>query len=156
MSLNKDMGDLHEAHVNDRMSMRGTRGSGNQWRDQMDGRHNRLDTEYAFANDSKSTLKKSIGVSLDMWNKAKLQAGGERPMLTLRYYANESLRDVHADLAVADLDDFAELHQAAQNWEKARKILERISNNPGLLADADFGDEIWCATHVLLEEADAA
>lgn len=126
MSLNKDMGDAHEAYVNDVLKMRGTRGSGNQWRDPMDGRHNRLDVRFPFANDSKSTLKKSISVTLAMWEKAKLQAGGERPMLTLRYYADASLSRVHADLAVVDLLDLAEMREAAEKWEEIKPILKKI------------------------------
>ncbi|THA72457.1 hypothetical protein E6R60_26355 [Streptomyces sp. A0642] len=126
MSLNKDMGDAHEKHVAEKLNMRQPRGSGNQWRDPMDGRHNRLDTEWAFANDGKSTLKKSIGVSLDMWNKAVEQAGGERPLLTLRFYKDQRLTGVHADLAALDLDDFAEMRDAALRWEQARPLLESL------------------------------
>ncbi|MGW1436914.1 hypothetical protein ACWD7M_16890 [Streptomyces griseus] len=126
MSLNKDMGDKHEKHVAEKLQMRQTRGSGNQWRDPMDSRHNRLDTEWAYANDGKSTLKKSIGVSLDMWNKAVQQAGGERPLLTLRFYKDERLSGVHADLALTDLDDFAEQREAAVRWEQTRQFLEKL------------------------------
>ncbi|MFH8483138.1 hypothetical protein [Streptomyces sp. NPDC018055] len=126
MSLNKEMGDQHEKHVAEKLQMRQTRGSGNQWRDPMDGRHNRLDTEWAYANDGKSTLKKSVGVSLGMWNKAVEQAGGERPLLTLRFYKDERLSGVHADLAVTDLDDFAEQREAAVRWEQARPLMEKL------------------------------
>lgn len=117
MALNKDMGDQHEQHLAAMLGMRQTRGSGNQWREPMDARHSRLDTEWAFAVDGKSTLAKSVSVTRDMWQKAVEQAGGERPMLGLRFYDNHSLK-VHADLAVCSLDDFAELLRAARLFEQ--------------------------------------
>jgi hypothetical protein len=119
------MGDAHEEHFTDVLGQRKTRGSGNQWRDQLDGKHNRLDTEWAFASDGKSTLKKSISVSLEMWKKIVEQAGGDRPTMPVRFYGNESLK-VEADLILSDLYDFAEMRQAALNWEQARPLLEKI------------------------------
>jgi hypothetical protein len=74
----------------------------------MDGRNNRLTVPYAFAWDGKSTLGRSIGVSLSMWDKAVEQAGGERPMLGLRFYANERL-DVLRDLVVVNAYDMSEM-----------------------------------------------
>jgi hypothetical protein len=123
--LNKRMGDLHEKHVAEVLGQRQTRGSGNQWRDQMDSKHDRTTCVFAFANDGKSTLGKSIGVSRAMWAKAVEQAGGERPMLTLRFYDDASLK-VHADLAACDLLDFAEMREAAEMWHKAKEFLERF------------------------------
>lgn len=128
MSLNKDMGDAHEAHLADTLGMRQTRGSGNQWRDPIDARHNRLDSQYAFAVDGKSTLAKSISITRAMWDKAVEQAGGERPMLGLRFYDNASLK-VHADLAACELLDFAELLQAARLWEQAKPVLEALAES---------------------------
>ncbi|WP_428957817.1 hypothetical protein [Streptomyces sp. cg35] len=126
MSLNKDMGDAHEAHIAEVLGMRQSRGSGNQWRDPIDARHNHLDTQYAFAVDGKSTLAKSVSVTRDMWAKAVQQAGAERPMLALRFYDDASLSRVHADLAVCELDDFAELREAAQMWEQTKPLLEAL------------------------------
>ena len=113
MSVNKRMGDAHEAFLVDLLGGRQTRGSGNQWHNPMDGRQNRLTVPYAFAWDGKSTLGKSIGVSLSMWDKAVEQAGGERPMLGLRWYANERL-DVVRDLLVVDPYDMSEILAAAR------------------------------------------
>lgn len=110
--LNKRMGDGHERHIADLLGGYVSRGSGNQWRDQMDGRLNRLTRKFAFAWDGKSTLAKSISVTREMWEKARDQAGGERPMLGLRFYDNERL-DVGEDLVVLKLDDFAELLEEA-------------------------------------------
>ncbi|MFI0967022.1 hypothetical protein ACH4S8_37410 [Streptomyces sp. NPDC021080] len=125
MSLNKDMGDAHEAHLAETLGMRQSRGSGNQWRDPIDARHNRLDTQYAFAVDGKSTLAKSLSITRAMWDKAVEQAGGERPMLGLRFY-DDNARKVHADLVACELLDFAELLEAARQWERAKPVLEAI------------------------------
>lgn len=126
MSLNKDMGDRHEEYVATVLGQRQSRGSGNQWRDPIDSRHNRLDTEWAFASDCKSTLKKSISVSLTTWKKAVEQAGGERPSLPLRLYADASLSRVSADLIAVDLLDFAGMRESALLWEKAAPVLRDI------------------------------
>jgi hypothetical protein len=108
VSLNKDMGDTHEVFLADLFGGRQTRGSGNQWRDPMDGHTSRKHQRFAFSWDGKSTLAKSIGVSREMWAKAREQAGGNRPMLGLRFYGNEAL-EVDKDLVVVDAHDFAEM-----------------------------------------------
>lgn len=123
--LNKRMGDRHEAHVAEVLGQRQTRGSGNQWRDQMDSKHDRTECVFAFANDGKSTLAKSISITRTMWAKAVEQAGGERPMLTLRFYDDASLK-VYADLAVCDLLDFAEMREDAERWHKAKAVLQDL------------------------------
>lgn len=120
MSLNKRMGNAHEDSLVRLLGGRKTRASGAVWKDQMDGRHSRWDVPFAFAWDGKSTLGKSIGVSRAMWDKAREQAGGERPMLALRWYENERL-DVGEDLVVLSVHDFAELLEAAnRSWNEAR------------------------------------
>lgn len=124
--LNKRMGDIHEERLAEALGMRRTRGSGNQWRDQMDAKHDHTACAFAFAVDGKSTLAKSISVTRAMWEKAGDQASGERPMLALRFYNNASL-EVHADLAVCDLLDFAEMREDAERWHRAKPILEAIS-----------------------------
>jgi hypothetical protein len=112
VSLRKKMGNAHEAFLLKLLGGRKTKASGAIWNDQMDGRHNRLDVPFAFAWDGKSTLAKSIGVSLAMWEKAREQAAGERPLLALRYYSTEKL-DVISDLVVLDAHDFAEMLEKA-------------------------------------------
>ena len=124
--LNKRMGDLHEAHAADVLNQRQTRGSGNQWRDQMDSKHDRTECVFAFANDGKSTLGKGITITRAMWAKAVEQAGGERPMLTLRWYRDASLAKADIDLAACDLLDFAEMREDAEKWHKAKLILQAL------------------------------
>jgi hypothetical protein len=129
--LNKRMGDAHEARLAEVLGMRQTRGSGNQWRDQMDAKHDRTECTFAFAVDGKSTLAQSISITRAMWEKAGEQAGGELPMLALRFYNNASL-EVHADLAVCDLLDFAEMREAAEAWYLAKPIVQGLVKKLGL------------------------
>lgn len=114
MSLFKKMADKHEKELVDLLGGSLSRGSGNQWKSQMDGRHNRMTRRFAFAWDGKSTLRQGLSVTLKMWKKAKEQAAGERPMLAFRFYGTESL-DVVEDLVVLDLHDFSELLEAAES-----------------------------------------
>jgi len=107
MSLTtRKMSDKHEEHLVALFGGRMTKGSGNQWHNQMDGRQSSREQYWAFAWDGKSTLGKSVGVTREMWTKAVQQAGVERPMLPLRWYNNERL-EVGLDLAVVLADDLA-------------------------------------------------
>lgn len=119
--LRNKMGKLHEEALVTFLGGRKTKASGSQWRDQMDGRHNRMSRRFAFAWDGKSTLAKSISVTREMWAKAKEQAGGERPMLALRWYGNERL-DVAEDLVVLSLHDFVELLEVANEPEPPTRV----------------------------------
>lgn len=127
MSLNGKMGDAHEGFLAGLLGGRRTKASGAVWKDQMDGRHNRLRERFAFAWDGKSTLGKSIGVTRKMWEKAREQASGERPMLALRFYDTEAL-DVGEDLVVLGVHDFAEVLQQANHVEPVRVFV--ISGRP--------------------------
>lgn len=123
MSLNSKMGRKHEDHLAQVFDTTRMPGSGNQWRGQMDGRNNRRTSRFAFAWDGKSTLAKSLSIPRKMWEKAREQAGGERPMLALRFYDNERL-DVGEDLVVIGLDDFAEMLEVANaEPEEPRPVL---------------------------------
>lgn len=126
MSLRSKMGRRHEERLAELFGTSRAPGSGNQWRNQMDGRNNRLSKLFAFAWDGKSTLAKSISIPRTMWEKAREQAGGERPMLALRFYDNEKL-DVGEDLAVIGLDDFVEM------WEAANAAPPPPSDKPTLV-----------------------
>lgn len=113
--LNKRMGDAHEEFLAELFGGRMSRGSGNQWRNPMDGRHNRFTEPFAFAWDGKSTLGLGVSVTRAMWTKAVEQAEGERPMLGLRFYENGELEVSH-DLVVMTAHDAAELREAALKW----------------------------------------
>jgi hypothetical protein len=106
------MSVLHEGDLNYLLGGRLSPGSGNQFSNQMDNRHDHREQEFAFAVDGKATLAKSISVTRVMWEKAIEQSHGERPMLALRFYDNERLK-IGLDLAVVSLHDLAELIERA-------------------------------------------
>lgn len=107
----RDLSDKHEAEAAEFFGGRVPRGSGNQWRDQLDGRQHRLTQNVAFAWDCKATEGKSVGVTREMWAKTVEQAAGERPMLLLRFYG-PGLK-VDEDLAVISWADLKELLDTA-------------------------------------------
>lgn len=127
----RDLSDRHEAHVAEVLGGRQTRGSGNQWRDQTDGKNAKGDETYVFAWDGKATLAASTTVRLSDWEKVVEQGHGHRPALPLRFYTDARLTG-HVDLVVIDLDDLAELREQANEAARFRAALERL----GHLADA--------------------
>jgi hypothetical protein len=114
-NLLRRMSDAHEIFLAALLKGRRAKGSGNQWHDPIDGRQNHRLEEWAFAWDGKSTLGKSVSVTREMWEKAREQAGAERPMLALRFYNNERL-DVDHDLVVVDAYDFAEMQEKIRDY----------------------------------------
>lgn len=116
------MSDAHEEFLAELLGGRRARGSGNQFNDQMDGR-NRADVPFALAWDGKSTLGNSVGVSASMWDKAKEQAGGEIPMLALRWYGDTRLTPTR-DLVVLDAHDFAAILETARLSERLKECAD--------------------------------
>jgi hypothetical protein len=114
MALTKRMGNAHEVFLVGLFGGRQAPGSGNQWRNPMDGRTSRKHQRFAFAWDGKSTLRASLSIPLSMIAKARTQAGGERPMIGLRWYRSEAL-DVLQDWVAVDAYDFAEVLERANN-----------------------------------------
>lgn len=112
------MSDAHEEWLAALFGGRMNKGSGNQWHAPMDGRQSSRYQHYAFAWDGKATLSKSVSVSLDMWEKAREQAGAEMPLLPLRFYADERLR-VTLDLVVVRAETFADVVRDANLWRQA-------------------------------------
>jgi hypothetical protein len=124
------MGELHEEHLAEINGGRKSRSSGNQWHDAADGRNSR-DDPFNFAWDGKSTLGKSISVTLEMIAKIREQAGGERPEIGLRWYGSGDLSQVTEDwIAIPDVD-FEEMKLAATAYERAKPRIEAA------LADLD-------------------
>ena len=78
----------------------------------MDGRTDRRFESFAWAWDGKSTMGKSISVTREMLEKAVEQAGGERPMIALRFYDDERLR-IYDDWILVKADDFLDLQETA-------------------------------------------
>lgn len=111
----RDMSDRHEATLAEALGGRGTKNSGATWNDPTDGLHQRQTQAWAFAWDGKSTLAKSISVSLDAWRKVTEQAYLNIPMLPLRFYLNARLTQ-WVDLVVVELDAFAEMREEAVKY----------------------------------------
>ena len=113
----RKLSDAHEAHLADLLGGRMTKGSGNQWHDQSDGKQP-MDLPYSFSWDGKASMGKSISVTREMWVKIRQQAHDRRPAIPLRWYDTEKL-DVGLDLVVILLDDFACLLADANRWQQA-------------------------------------
>jgi len=110
----KKMGDLHEFFLAKLFGGRQSRGSGNQWRDQGDGRNNHLTTEPAYCWDGKSTRGESITVTRAMIAKICGQSGAERPAIGLRWYGNDRLDLVDADWVALPAEDVREMLEMAR------------------------------------------
>lgn len=108
------MGQRHEAWIAENFEGRQTRGSGNQWKDPLDGRQDHDSGAYVFAWDGKSVMGKSVSVTRAMWAKVQEQAKPhEIPLMPLRFYDDERLTKVHADLVVIDARVLADLQRDA-------------------------------------------
>jgi hypothetical protein len=118
----RDLSDKHETFLADTFGGRRTPGSGNQFNRPMDVR-DAPDIPHAMAWDGKSTLSRSVGVTREMWQKAREQANTEIPALALRWYDNERL-DVGLDLVVLDAHDFAAILEAARRYDRAGPCLD--------------------------------
>jgi hypothetical protein len=117
------MSDRHEDFIADTFGGRRTPGSGNQFSKQMDVRDS-PEIPLAIAWDGKATLGKSVGVTRDMWQKAREQAGAEIPALALRWYDGERLIPA-LDLIVFDAHDFAGILMAAREYERTKECMKR-------------------------------
>lgn len=123
------MSSRHESDLVAVLGGKGTLNSGATWRDPGDGHQTGVDQHYRFAWDGKSTLGASIGVSLEMWTKAVDQSRELDTLLPLRFYANERLTEVHADLVALDLDVFAQVLADANAYRA-------LKDREGVMADA--------------------
>lgn len=119
-----DMGHRHEADVAEALGMVMTRGSGSG-ADKGDAAHHH-DLPFAFRIDAKSTKGKQIAVTLQMLAKLREQAGGERPALPLRWYANEALTKVAEDWIAVTLADFSELVAEARETAALREQVKSL------------------------------
>jgi hypothetical protein len=107
------MGELHEQDLARLVGGRKSAASGATWKDPADGRASHMTEEFAFAFDGKATLGQGINVTREMLAKITEQAGGERPMIGLRFYGNERLDAIDYDWVAIRDHDFAELRECA-------------------------------------------
>lgn len=112
----RKMSDRHEEDLASVLDGRKTRASGSTWHDKADGHQRASEGHYRFAWDGKSTLGKSIGVSIDMWRKIGKDSGHLLPAIPLRFYADARLTMAHADLIAVDLEVFAQMQRDANRY----------------------------------------
>lgn len=124
----RQMSDVHEKEIRDLFGGVISPGSGNQSANQMDVRQHQLRTgEWSFAFDGKSTLGKSVGVSVEMWEKAVEQAEHEKPALPLRFFQDYRMKGGY-HLVVLDANDLAGLIETARKVGKVKALAEVVLN----------------------------
>ena len=119
------MSDAHETHIADTFGVRRTRGSGNQFRDQTDGRSHRYDEAVAFAFDGKSTFARSTTIKRDDLDKLTEQSDGERPCLAVRFYDDERLRG-YEDWYLTTENDLLTLIERSRTLTEVQEIITRL------------------------------
>lgn len=117
----RDMSDRHEDFLAELYGGRKTKGSGNQFNGQMDGRNRRYEQAHALAWDGKATQGKSIGISREMWTKAVEQSHGEIPLVALRWYGSGYGLRPELDLVALDAHDFAAILADARAYREERR-----------------------------------
>lgn len=114
----RNMSDKHEIYLAELLAGRRTRGSGNQFVDQMDGKNDRHEQPHALAWDGKATQGKSVGVSREMWAKAVEQSHGLIPVLALRFYGPGYGLTPELDLIAVEANDFAAILADARAYRE--------------------------------------
>lgn len=109
MSVNQRISQDHERDLQERLGGHASRGSGNQWNNPMDGRHDAHSGRFVFAWDCKATRGKSIGISRDLLAKADEQAAEARAIVPLRFYDDDRAKHYSHDKVLLDLRDFEEM-----------------------------------------------
>jgi hypothetical protein len=122
----RDMSDKHERFLQGLFGGRLTPGSGNGFANQMDVRNDH-EEPLPLAIDGKSTFGKSVGVTLEMWEKAVEQAGDLTPVLALRWYAKDNTLTPKRDLVVVDAHDFAEMVETLRIAIQQARIREEYA-----------------------------
>lgn len=117
MADKQEMGKRHVRYLAELLGLRETPGSGNQWKDPIDARSPEGPELFRWAAEAKSTLGGSIAFSRDLIAKAREQAGGERPMIGLRFYRTEDLQEIDEDWVAVLANDFGEMSDVLMRLE---------------------------------------
>jgi hypothetical protein len=120
------MGEAHEAHIAEVWGGARQRGSGSQWGNPTDVREDRTETEIAVAADGKSTTSQSISIRKADLHKLAEQAGGEIPVMPVRFYADYRLQD-HEDWVLLRERDALAWRAAARAAAEAPEQPERMT-----------------------------
>lgn len=118
----RQMSDAQEEHIAEVFGVRRTRGSGNQFRDQMDDRGHRMDEAVALAFDGKSTLGDSISIKKADLDKADEQAYGEAPVMAYRFYDDWTLKRFQDRYLVTE-NTLLELVQRSRRLSEVEAII---------------------------------
>lgn len=116
-TLNQKMGDYHEAAIVEWIKGALQKASGSQWHRQGDAKNGEHLTAYPITADGKSTLGQSVSVTRTMWRKIREQTFNQIPAIFLRFYRDDRLREVEADLVVLDAQTFSEILADARKWQ---------------------------------------
>lgn len=147
------MGDAHEADIAEWTKGSLQKASGSQWHAQGDTKNHEILTPYPITGDGKSTLGKSISVSLSMWRKIREQTFGQIPAIFLRFYKDDRLREVEADLTVLDSQTFSEILADARKWQELQAGLDKCGAIPMPVGDKAETDLYFCPSAEEVESA---
>jgi hypothetical protein len=111
------MSDLHERWFTRLFAGSLHPGSGNQLANQADGHRSAYRYGLGWVWDCKSTVAKSISVTLAAWDKLTEQAGTDRPLMPLRLYLNHRLTQC-VDLVVMKPEDLIEILEMLEESER--------------------------------------
>lgn len=125
-TLNQRMADSHEADIAEWTKGRLQKGSGNQWQNQGDTKNGEFLVPLPVTSDGKSTLGKSFSVTRSMWAKIVDQTFNQIPVLFLRFYKDESLRQTDLDLVVLEAQTFSEILEDARKWREHQEAVQAI------------------------------
>lgn len=137
----RQMSDAQEEHIAEVFGVRRTRGSGNQWRDQMDDRSHRMDEAVAFAFDGKSTFGQSVGVKRSELDKATEQAHAERPVMAYRFYEDWTLKHF-IDWYLLQENDLLELVERSRTLSAVEALVKEWAEGGNLMvtrAEHEYG-----------------
>jgi hypothetical protein len=129
------MSQQHEAAAAALVGGERSPGSGNQWKGPADGRSSRIKNEYGWVLECKATCGQGIEITRRIIDKLAGQAEGERPLILMRWYADESLEGVSHDLAAMTWADFREV------MDDNASLRERLAQAESKLAQADAAAE---------------
>jgi hypothetical protein len=125
MSLSSKMSQKHEGFVAEELGGRKTKASGSQFNDQTDGRGDRYSEHISLAWDCKATHAKSMGISREMLHKLVQQAGGDVPILPIRFYEDTRLRN-YEDWVIIRFATLVEMKEMAEYGYRVKEIVKMV------------------------------
>jgi hypothetical protein len=131
------MGRKHEDHIAEVWGGERQRASGSQWSNPADVRENHLLVPLAIAADGKSTTAKSIAITRADLIKLVEQAGGEIPVLPVRFYDDYRLQEAEDWVLLREQDALAWRERAALSYELEEHVAAHADRDRELTERAD-------------------